>query len=158
MLISLDIAKAHLRIDDSAQDVILALYIGAAEQSAADYLNRRLYADQIALDADVAAAPGALTAATATYTTAIAAAALIVNAVEQAVAIASAGQAYTAAQTLARETKAGMVVNDAIKAAVLLTLGDLFNSREDAVIGVSVAALPIGARALMQPHRCGLGI
>jgi hypothetical protein len=46
-----------------------------------------------------------------------------------------------------------VVSNPAIVAAVLLTLGHLFNNREDVVIGTSAVALPGGARALLAPHR-----
>ena len=46
-----------------------------------------------------------------------------------------------------------LVVNFAIKAAMLLTLGSLYAHREDVVTGVNVEALPFGARSLLRPHR-----
>lgn len=53
-----------------------------------------------------------------------------------------------------------MVVNDAIKAAILLILGHLWRNREDVVTGQGAAAvqLPLGARTLLFPHRVGLGV
>lgn len=55
MLITPEQARAHLRIDgaDDADD--LALKTEAAEQLAAEFLNRQVFADQPALDAAVAA-------------------------------------------------------------------------------------------------------
>lgn len=53
MLITPEQAKAHLRIDDDAGDEDLALKTRAAELMASEYLGRRLYVDQAALDAAV---------------------------------------------------------------------------------------------------------
>ena len=53
-VISLAIARHHLRDPDDA-DEYLQLLIEAAEGQAMDYLNRRFYADQQALDEAVAA-------------------------------------------------------------------------------------------------------
>jgi hypothetical protein len=47
----------------------------------------------------------------------------------------------------------GMVVNEAIKAAVLLIVGSLYAQREDVVVGVSVAQLPNGAEWLLAPYK-----
>lgn len=51
-----------------------------------------------------------------------------------------------------------LVVNYAIKAAILLTLGHLHANREDVVAGQSVAQIPMGARSLLRPHRIGNGL
>ncbi|ANN78913.1 head-tail connector protein [Bordetella flabilis] len=53
-----------------------------------------------------------------------------------------------------------MVVNDMIKAAILLLLGHLYRNREDVISGQTAAAvqLPMGSRALLQPYRIGMGI
>lgn len=110
MLISDAQARAHLRIDDEAE--IIAVYIGAAELAAQEFLNRRVFADQIALDA--------------------------------AVLVDDAGTAP-------------MVINDAIRAAMLLTLGHLYANREDVVIGTISSVLPLGSRALLAPYRIGMG-
>jgi hypothetical protein len=50
-----------------------------------------------------------------------------------------------------------MVVNDAIRAAVLLITGHLFRNRED-VASEAAHQLPSGAHSLLWPHRRGLGI
>lgn len=45
-----------------------------------------------------------------------------------------------------------------VKAALLLTLGSLYEHREDAVVGQSVAKLPRGAESLLWPHRVQIGV
>lgn len=40
-----------------------------------------------------------------------------------------------------------------IKAAMLLMIGHLYENREESVVGVSIAALPMGAEALLAPFR-----
>ena len=157
-IISADLAKAHLKLDSDADDLILSLYIGAAEQSASDYLNRQIFADTGEMSAAIAGVSSKLSAATAAYQAAGASANLIDDALVREAAISAAASAYLDALTLARETCDGIVVNDAITAAVLLTLGDLYAFRENTVAGVSLAALPVGARALLQPYRRGLGV
>lgn len=158
MLLDLSTAKAHLRVLESDEDTLITLYIGASEGAAVSYLNRKLYADSTALNAAIAAVPAALSAATATYEAAIVAADLLTNEVEQDAAYVAAETAYSLAQTTARETSDGLVVNDTIKAAMLLTIGDLFALREDTIVGVSVASMPMGARALLNPYRAGMGL
>jgi hypothetical protein len=52
----------------------------------------------------------------------------------------------------------GISLNASVEAAVLLMVGSLYAMRENEVIGLSVAQLPMGAHALMQPYRCGMGV
>lgn len=58
-MISIDTAKQHLRVDGSDEDGLIQLYVEAATQAACDYLGRKVYADQDALDADPDADPDA---------------------------------------------------------------------------------------------------
>ena len=50
-----------------------------------------------------------------------------------------------------------MVVNPAIRAAVLLMAGHLYRNRE-AVTAENAKELPLGVTQLLWPHRCGLGV
>lgn len=50
-----------------------------------------------------------------------------------------------------------MVVNDAIRAAILLMLGHLYRNRE-AVVSEATNELPLGVTQLLWPHRVGLGV
>jgi len=151
--VTLPEAKLHLRVDSIDEDALIGLYINAAEQSAVSLLDRGVYADGTALGVAKAAAPAELTAATATYTAAIAAAQALTDATEQAAATQAAEYAYLRAQVAYRQAMDGVVVNDQIKAAVLLTVGSLYAQREDVVVGASVATLPNGADYLLQPFK-----
>lgn len=153
--VQLSEAKLHLRVDGTDEDALIDLYITAAEQSAMSLLDRGVYAGGTALGAARAAAPAELAAATATYTAAIAAAQALADTTEQAAATQAAEYAYLRAQVAYRQAMDGMVVNEAIKAAVLMIVGHLFVNREDvvAVAGVSVAQLPNGAEWLLAPYK-----
>jgi hypothetical protein len=112
--VTIDQARAHCQASP-ADDTMLALYAGAAEQSAVDFLDRQVFVDQDTLDAAV--------------------------------------EAGTAGDD-------PMVVNDAIRAAVLLVCAHLYANKEEVVAGSNVAAvaLPFGAERLLWPHRSGLGV
>ena len=63
------------------------------------------------------------------------------------------------ANTLAQGADtAGIVINPAIQAALLLIVGHLYANREDVVVGLSAAQLPSGAQYLLQPYRYGMGV
>lgn len=111
-LVSLELARKHLRIDDPEDDDLLALYLAAAEQAGFDHMGRNAYVDDAAL--------------------------------------ASAVNAGTAGDR-------PIVANAAIRAAVLLTLGDLWENREETVVGTIVASLPNGARSFLNSYRIGMG-
>ena len=153
MLTTIENAKLHLRVDSADEDALIGVYITAAEQMAIALLDRGVYADGPALGVAKAAAPGELTAATTTYTSAIAAARSLEDATEQAAATQAAEYAYLRAKVAYRQTMDGIVVNDTIRAAVLLIVGHLYANREDVVAGASVAALPNGADYLLQPYK-----
>ncbi|WP_312327925.1 head-tail connector protein [Stenotrophomonas sp.] len=88
---------------------------------------------------------------------------LYVGAAEQAAEDFLNRQVYATADDLAVAVINGsageepIVVNDAIRAAVLLITGHLFRNRED-VTGEATHQLPSGAHSLLWPHRRGLGV
>jgi hypothetical protein len=157
-LIDLPTAKAHLRVASDYPDAQVSVYLSAAESMAAQFLNRNIYADQTALDAAVAAVPAALIAAGVAYEAAIEAAADIVDTVAQAAAVEYAEGVYAAAQDSARRARAGIVIDDMIRAGALLILGHLFANREDTIVGTIVEALPQGSRAVLMPYRVSMGV
>ena len=106
MLLDLATVKLHLRVDDSAEDALIGLYVTAAEEFAMQFLGRTIYATELAQGLDTA----------------------------------------------------GIVINPAIQAALLLIVGHLYANREDVLAGVSVAQLPNGSQYLMQPYRVGMGV
>ncbi|MNY00838.1 Phage gp6-like head-tail connector protein [compost metagenome] len=156
-IIDLAIAKAHLRLESDYPDDQVQGKLDAAESSAAQFLNRRIFADQAALSAAVTAVPAALIAAGTAYQAALTAAGEIEDSVARCAAEGHALRVYRDAQTAASETYAGIVINPQIEAAILLTLGHLFENRQDVQQG-AVQQLPIGATQLLFPFRVGLGV
>ena len=146
-------AKIHLRVDGPDEDALIGLYINAAEQAAIKAMDRGVYADNTALQAAMTAAPAALTAATAAKEAAVTAAEAMTDTTEQTSALQVAETTYMRALVAYRQAFDGIVVNDQIKAAVLLTVGSLYAQREDVVVGVSVAQLPNGAEWLLAPYK-----
>jgi len=157
-LVSIDAAILHLRVVDYDERADVELKVEAAEQAAVSYLNRNVYGDQNALDAAQAAAPAAFSAARQAHQDAIAAATLLPDSSERSMAILAANTKFDAASLMNIHTYRGMVITSAIKSAILLILGHLYENREDVVIGLTVASLPSGAKALLQPHRIGVGL
>lgn len=158
MILDIATVKLHLRVDDAAEDALIGVYIAAAEENAAAFLDRGVYADGTALGVAMAAAPAALTAATAAYTLAIDAANLMEDETERAATTKTAETAYRKEQAAYRQAMDGMAVNDSIKAAVMLIVGHLYANREDVVAGLTVAKLPNGAQYLLHPYRAGMGV
>ncbi|WP_213761972.1 head-tail connector protein [Caballeronia sp. dw_19] len=72
-------------------------------------------------------------------------------------------QVFEDAESMAAAVAAGtagdepMVLNGAIKAAILKTTGELYANREDSALG-HVVELPFNARTLLRPHRIVPGI
>ena len=152
-LVTLESAKLHLRVDGTGEDALIAVYITAAEQMAIALLDRGVYADGTALGVAKAAATGELDTAIAAYDAAIEAAEALPGETAIAAAIQTAGHDLLRAKVAHRQAMDGMVVNEAIKAAVLLIVGSLYAQREDVVVGVSVEQLPNGAEWLLAPYR-----
>ena len=157
-LIDLPSAKAHLRVASDYPDAQVSVYLGAAESMAAQFLNRDIYADQTALNAAIAAVPAALIAAGTAYDVAMTAAEAIDDAIAKDAAEEYASYVYAEAQDSARRARAGIVIDDMIRAGALLILGHLFVNRQENVVGVSVASLPMGARNVLQPYRVSMGL
>ena len=153
ILVTLESAKLHLRVDGTDEDALIGVYITAAEQMAIALLDRGVYADGTALGVAKAAAPGELDTAIAAYESAIAAAEALADETAKAASIQTAVNDLLRAQVAHRHAMDGMVVNEAIKAAVLLIVGSLYAQREDVVVGMSVAQLPNGAEWLLAPYK-----
>lgn len=50
-------------------------------------------------------------------------------------------------------TDPNLLIPEAIKQAMLLTIGSLYENREDIIVGTIVAKLPLSAQALLYPYR-----
>lgn len=147
MFITLATAKTHLRIDGADSDADLTQKIGAAEREAIEHLQRNVYLDQTALDAAIALVPAQLVAAKSAYDIADAAALAMTDADLSLIERNYCRAKYMHAQFDAQRTRNGLVINDSVLAAMLLILGDLFETREDA------AGLPQRARDMLSLFR-----
>ncbi|AIP65334.1 MULTISPECIES: head-tail connector protein [pseudomallei group] len=53
-IVSLELALAHLREDEGVADDLIRIYINAATQSASDYIDRKIYANDEEMQAAIA--------------------------------------------------------------------------------------------------------
>ncbi len=156
-VISIQTAMQHLLAEQEDRELVQNL-LDAAEESAAQYMQRRIYADQAALDAAVALVPAAISSTRIRYEQALAAAQVIEDLDDRNGARERAAKALADSRSALAMEASGIVTNKAIQAACLLILGHLFANREDVATGVTVAELPMGSRHLLQPYRTGLGV
>lgn len=145
-IVTLADAKLHLRVTGDDENTLIQAHLNAAEIMASTWLGRNIYADAGALSTARAAVPGQLSTATTAYIAAVNAAALLTDETEASIALDAAELDYQKAQTAARKTNAGIVIDDLIKSAVLLTVGALYADRE-------MAEPPMAAQHLLQPHK-----
>ena len=151
-LLTLAEARAQCRVEDDYPDEQLQPYMDGAEDSAAAYLNRTVYADQTALDAARDAVPATLGAAQDAYDAAVVAAAAIDNEAEAQATIDVAAARLAEAQRVAARAIHGIALNDSIKAAVRLILGHLFANREAVAVG-QFMEIPMGSQYLLRAYR-----
>lgn len=153
MFITPEIAIAHLRltVDDIDSDIMLKA--DAAEQAAISYLNRAVYENPAQLDVAIALVPAALAAAKAAYAAADEAAGLIADRDLCLIEKTYAFDVYLNAKFDAARIRRGLVINSAIRSAMLLMLGALWESREDVITGTIATQLPNGARCLLDAYR-----
>lgn len=154
-LITQDEAMAHCKAD-SADASLVTLYAGAAEESVIEFLNRMVYPDQAALDAALTAVPTEDAAARQTYLDAVEAAAALEDVFDRERAVDAATIAWRAAKWRYMAIYQGMVVNQSIRAAILLRLGHLYRNREEMVDGR--LELDPAIQTLLLPHRVGWGV
>lgn len=129
----LEVAMHHLRADDD-DEADVQRKLDAAEEIAAQYMGRTIYADAEALSVGIEQAG------------------------EQINAMLSVGGGHidldnSHAYHDALMQKRGVVMNPAIEAGVLLILGTLYAHREDVTVGFSASELPIAATHRLQPYR-----
>ena len=156
-VIDIETAMQHLRAEDDDRPLVLS-QLGAAEEMASQYMQRRFYADQAGLDAALASVPIAITSTRSRYDAALVAAQSIVLIEDRQGAIARAGAAFADARAEMEMVANGKVINDAIQAACLLALGHLYANREDVVTGTIATELPMNSRWLLNPYRTGMGV
>jgi uncharacterized phiE125 gp8 family phage protein len=172
--ITLDEAKAHLRVDLEAEDTLIEALITAAREQAEAYLKRalvtqtwELYLDEFPEQIDVPFPPLQSvtsivyvdddgvdqTLDTSTYTVdAKAQPGRIVPAYDESWPSTRAVPNAVTVQFVAGYGAASAVPLS-IKQAMLLMIGDMYENRESFVIGQSVNELPLTSERLLWPYR-----
>lgn len=156
-IISMADALAHLRLAVGYPATQVQPYLDAAEAAAQQFLNRRVFPDETALQAAQAGLPAALAAAAsardAVFDQADAAQDCQIRALLRQGALAGWADALRAAEEVAR----GIVINSDVRVGMLLLLGHLFENRAAVVTGATAAEIPMGAQHFLLPHRVGWG-
>lgn len=156
-VIAIDLAMHHLLAEPDDQ-VLVQAQLDASEEAAMQFLNRRFYLDQVALDAARAGVPAALQQAKEANAAAVAAAEAEQDHTLRCRQLEYARKALADAYDVADSIAYGMVLNPAIQAACLLKLGHLFANREEVVTGTTVAELPLSSQHLLMPYRMRMGV
>lgn len=146
--------REQCRVDGDYDDAMLLALLAAAEDSAAAYLNRAVFADAAALEAAQDALAETLAGAQSSYDAAIEAADAETDSTK-AQAMRDVAQAkLDAVKQGAARTLAGIVANGSVLAAIRLTLGHLYANRESVVVESATAQeLPLSVTALLRPYR-----
>lgn len=148
-IIPIEEAMLHLRAEpEDQQDVQLKL--DAAEEKAMSYLQRRFYADDESLNEAVKTIENRINNAERKLKAEQAKGSSILS--EYAL------DNYKLEMQQIRMIAKGLVINDAIKIACLLTLGDLYENREDSVTGTITADIPVSSRHWLTPYRVDMGV
>jgi len=156
-LLTLDEARAHLRVGASYPAAQIQPYVDSAEAYVQAFLNRAVYATAQELEAAVLALPAVLVTAAQARDETLAAAAAAADSTTAEWLRCSAYDGYASALAQAQRVQRGMVVNDGIKTAIRLLLGHLDENRESVARGISVAELPQGVEFFLLPYRVGWG-
>ncbi|MFV3326714.1 head-tail connector protein [Pseudomonas sp. NY15372] len=156
-VIAIEVAMHHLLAEPEDQ-ILVQAQLDAAEEASMQFLNRRFYLDQVALDEARAGVPTAMQAAKEANAAAVAAAEAEQDHTMRCRMLEHARQALSDAYDQADAIAYGMVVNPAIQAACLLKLGHLFANREEVVTGTIATELPLASQHLLMPYRIRMGV
>ena len=156
-VIAIDLAM-HLLLAEPEDQVLVEAQLGAAEDAAMGFLNRRFYLDQVALDEARAGVQAAMRQAKEANAEAVAAAEAEQDHTLRCRLLEHARQALADAYDQADAIAYGMVLNPAIQAACLLKLGHLFANREEVVTGTTATELPLASQHLLMPYRIRMGV
>lgn len=156
-VIAIEVAMHHLLAEPEDQ-ILVQAQLDAAEEAAMQFLNRRFYLDQVALDEARAGVQTAMHEAKEANAAAVAAAEAEQDHAMRCRLLEHARQALAEAYDQADAIAYGMVVNPAIQAACLLKLGHLFANREEVVTGTIATELPLASQHLLMPYRIRMGV
>jgi hypothetical protein len=152
-LVTIDEARAHCK-SDASDDAVLQVKLDAAHAAATRFVGRTIFESAEAMATALTDVAPQLIAANAAYRTAVEAAEAFDNDEDTLDAVRMAKAALFRERVAASNIFNGIVVTDDIKAAILLLCGHFYRNREEVETGngASAVQVPMGARALLQPH------
>lgn len=156
-VIDIELAMKHLLAEPEDQDLVQSQLDGA-EEAAQQFLQRRFFADQAAVDLAKSTVILRTRAARAAYRAALVVADEPENAEDRCRLRERARQALSETFEVIDMDDFGVVINKAIEAACLLKLGHLFANREEVVTGTIATELPQSSKALLMPYRIRMGV
>lgn len=156
-VIDIELAMKHLLAEPEDQDLVQSQLDGA-EEAAQQFLQRRFFADQAAVDLAKSTTLQRTKAARATYRAALVVADDPENSEDRCRLRERARQALADTFEAIDMDEYGIVINKGIEAACLLKLGHLFANREEVVTGTIATELPLTSKALLMPYRIGMGV
>jgi uncharacterized phiE125 gp8 family phage protein len=178
--LTLDEAKSHLHVDHTTDDALIQIYLAAARDDCERWTGRafmpqtwELTLDQFPTGEVLIPKPPLQSVSSIKYDDAsgteqtLATSQYTVDSVSQPgwVVPVPAGwptTTFEGVNSVRIRYSAGYAsaadVPGAIKAAILLMLGTLYDNREDVVVGTSALPLPLSAQYLLRPLRVSLGM
>lgn len=156
-VIDIELAMKHLLAEPEDQDLVQSQLDGA-EEAAQQFLQRRFFADQAAVDLAKSTTLQRTQAARATYRAALLVADAPENSDDRCRLRERARQALADAFEAIDMDEFGIVINKGIEAACLLKLGHLFANREEVVTGTIATELPLTSKSLLMPYRIRMGV
>lgn len=156
-VIDIELAMKHLLAEPEDQ-VLVEAQLDAAEEAAQQFLQRRFFIDQAAVNAAKSETVQRTRAARVVYAAAVAVADLPDNHELRCRLREQARQSLAETYESIDMDEYGIVINAAITAACLLKLGHLFANREEVVTGTIATELPLASKSLLMPYRIRMGV
>lgn len=156
-VIDIELAMKHLLAEPEDQ-VLVQAQLDAAEEAAMQFLQRRFFVDQAALDAARAAVPDLIAAARSAYNAEKVEAEEFDDLGDRCRLQEQARQRFGDALETIDLDAHGILINAAITAGCLLKLGNLFANREEVVTGTIATELPLASKSLLTPYRVRMGV
>jgi len=146
-MIDLALAIQHLKADPGAEDDLIAQYLASAVSACENYCNRKFYLDDATWYADYVLALNDLVTAQEERDAAFeATTSCSLRSITE--------DRYNSKRAKILQRCHGLVVDDTIRAAILMMLGHFYRNRQEVVVGQSSGAtqLPAGARRILEPY------
>lgn len=140
--VTIEQARVHCRADGEDDD-ILQIYVEGAQIDAVVSLNRDVFSTQAELDEAIAAIPAAMVSARQIRDAALELAANLPDPYDSYEAQQAANDAYYRERIKWAQTRNGIVIDDHIRGAILMTVAHSYTNRSNVVSGQGAAAVMV---------------